>query len=442
MKWSDKSRVKQGLLLIMSAVLTAGVVAPAVMAASRESFFTRNNILFLDTDGSLSSSGESEGCSNLLVSQSVGAAAEVGLSKELMEIKDPKRFAKAIDDWIIKKAPKSPLKGLGRYAVMGGQRSGINPMLAIGIALKESTLGTNVAGAGRKLTEGYNAYGRTATNSQPHIETGRKWYKWNSFADSLFDKTSRKDDMYAYISRVYKQHKNFDKFMNAYAPPSENDTEKYIQEMKQWASEIYELAGDSIDITKLGKKIAYDDCQSPDGYTGGEAGAVSLDGFTMFYQKTGPWAKQLIGKGGCLNRDFAWCGCGPTSLAIVVANLTGDKNITPPKTRDLSLFADVGISWTALDDVPRKFGLKTQRIGLNVSKVRETLQKGGYVMVSQGSGPLTPSSDGHIFVIRGMTSDGRFLVADPDSPKHTNNKKGYSIRDITVGTRNMWAVTK
>lgn len=429
---------KRFFAVMMLAVLLAGTFGQLVFA-NTERFYTRNNILFLDTDGSL----DSEVCSELTGSGSAGESLSAGeLSKDLMEIKDADKLASAIDEWVKQKTPNSPFVGLGKYAVMGGQRSGINPILPIIIARKESQLGTASA-AGRKLTEGHNAFGRTATAGQPHVATGRLWYKWNSFEDSLFDKSSRKDDMYAYLKRQYSSTKTIDELMLKYAPPSENDTTTYINQIKQWAGEIYALAGDAIDRAKLGLTNSYDDCAyGSDSYSGGAAGMVSLGDFNMFYQHQGAWAKQLIGKGGCVNKDFAWCGCGPTSLAIVVSNLTGDKSVNPLKTRDLSQFASAGISWSSFTSVPKAFGLKSQMIGVNIAKVRETLQAGGLVIFSQSRGALTGYTDGHIMVIRGMTEDGKFLVADPFKPAHTNNQNGFTAAQILGGTRNMWAVTK
>lgn len=441
---SNKQKQRQFLVGCLVAVVLA-VFLNQLALASRERFYTRNDILFLESgDGMSSISPE---CSTLHNSMSSGVNSTSGLSKDLMEIKNPEAFAKAIDDWVKKYYPKSPFVGLGKHAVRGGQRAGINPILPIIIARKESQLGTDPK-SGRKLFEGNNAYGRSANKNQPHITTGRMWYKWNSLADSLFDTSSRQDDMYMYLKRRYSDTKTIDELMMRYAPPHENDTKTYIAEIKKWSSEIYQMAGDAIDQSKIGSTHSYDDCKSSGqsnsaggGYTGGEAGAVNLGNFTMFYQYKGPWAKQLIGKQSCLKRDFAWCGCGPTSLAIVIANLTGNKNITPPVTRDKSSFPN-GISHASLLNVPREYGLKTQAIGLNISRAREALQKGGLVILSQGNGALTKQSDGHILVIRGITKEGRFLVADPASERQTNNQTGYTASEILGGSKGMWVVMK
>lgn len=439
LKSANKTIHRQIMAGCLVAVILAGYLTQLVSARSRESFFTRNNIIFLESDGSLSSTT----CQDLSSNQAVGEALSGGLSKDLMVIKNPDKFAQAIDTWVKKAYPGSPFVGLGRYAVMGGQRAGINPILPIIIARKESNLGTNKTGAGRKLTEGHNAYGRTATSQQPHIATSRKWYKWRSFEDSLFDQSGRQDDMYLYIKRTYGDLKTIDQTMLRYAPPSENNTDQYLREIKQWASEIYNLAGDAIDQSKLGSTNTYDDCVNGDGggSGGGGAGVISLGNFNMFYQHKGPWARQYIGRQSCLRETFTQCGCGPTSLAIVISNLTGDKSITPLKTRDFASFSN-GIDWASLASVPRRFGLKTQTIGLNIARARQTLEQGGLVILSQTRGPLTRQSDGHILVIRGINAQGRFLVADPISERQTNNQNGYSAADILSGARNMWAVTK
>ncbi len=426
-------------VLAMSAValIVAGFVAQVAEATSRETFYSRNNILFLETDDSLSSAS---GCDSLQASAAAGDSASGALSKGLMEIRDSAKFAQAIDDWIKAKFPQSPFVGLGKFAVMGGQRSGINPIFPIIIARKESGLGT----AGSIVKRANNAYGRQASSSQPHILTanGGRYYKWTSLENSLFDQSSNQDDMYAYIKRRFKDFDTIEDTMIQYAPPSENDTTTYIREIKQWATEIYELAGDSINVGKVGEVVRYDDCNDPGAYVGGAAGAVSLDGFNMLYQHRGAWAKQPIGKGGCVNKDFTWCGCGPTSLAIVISNLTGNYSITPLETRDKASFSAVGINWSSLTGVPQQYGLKVQAIGTNVTKAREAIQKGALVIVSQSRGALTSTSDGHIFVLRAVTENGNFLVADPISEKHTTNKNGYSASQITGGTRNMWVVSK
>lgn len=421
-----------GLILTISLVMFN---LSALASHKNEQFYTRNHIIFLDKNDTFRGGG----CNALSSSSASGQGSSSGFSKDLMEIKDPDKFAQAIDEWVKKVSPNSPFVGLGKYAIMGGQRSGINPILPIVIARAETSLGTDQR-AGKALREGHNAYGRTATRSQPHIASARLWYKWDSLEDSLFDRSPRKDDMYAYIKAQYGDLKTIDETMMRYAPPSENDTARYLQSIKQWASEIYQLAGESIDQTKLGSTYNYEECQSNNPLSGGGAG-IDLGNFTMFYQGQGDWAGKKIGKGGCEFSSFAECGCGPTSLAIVIANLTGDKSITPEVTRDHCTFSQDGIYWSSIENVPPKFGLTSTPISTNLAKARETLQSGGMVIISNTRGTFTHGG-GHILVLRGLTSDGRFLVADPAGPRHTNNQRGYSDQEVMNGTVQMWAIKK
>lgn len=143
-------------------------------------------------------------------------------------------YAKTIDSLIPK---NSPLHGLGQYFVAGGKKSGINPAFIYSIARKESSFGT--AGI---ATEGtHNSFGRTATENQPHLLiNGRRWYKWETWNDSLYTTKSGYEDEPAYIKRRYVDEgkKTIKDIMYTYAPPSENDTEGYIAQLYSWIEEL------------------------------------------------------------------------------------------------------------------------------------------------------------------------------------------------------------
>jgi hypothetical protein len=111
----------------------------------------------------------------------------------------------------------------------------------------------------------------------------------------------------------------------------------------------------------------------------------------------------------------AECGCGPTSVAMVVATLTGD-GITPDKMVSIQRrFGGInGSCGTAgpysFPAIAEYFGLKAKLIGYDWNKVDETIRNGGLVIAS-----LNPSKFGgsHYVVIRGITKDGEYLVANP-----------------------------
>ncbi len=149
----------------------------------------------------------------------------------------PEKIAAAIDKFIAKK-PSSPFNGLGKYFVAGGKSNDINPLLAVGHLSIENGLGTAPSGW-HTISGSNNAFGRTATSSQPHVKTGsgRKVYSWSSWQESL----SGSDNWFVYIDRKIDKGEfpsELSAYINKYAPPSENDTQKYIKNTMSVMDEI------------------------------------------------------------------------------------------------------------------------------------------------------------------------------------------------------------
>ncbi len=148
-------------------------------------------------------------------------------------------FATAIDAYIKKVAPaNSPFQGLGKDLVAAGLQYGVNPAWVVNIARKESSFGT----AGWPAQNAFNAFGRTATSDQPGADhAGRRWYRYDSFKQSVYGQSE-------YLRRKYidKGLMTFEAITNQYAPPSENDTAQYINEMKTWVGQVMTLAGAAV----------------------------------------------------------------------------------------------------------------------------------------------------------------------------------------------------
>ena len=187
--------------------------------------------------------------------------------------------------------------------------------------------------------------------------------------------------------------------------------------------------------------------------TGGQCSTTSTPGLygwdltgtnTMVYyaQDDPKWANDSYG-----SSDIETSGCGPTSVAMVIATLA-DKNVIPPKiATDYSRYyvPGSGSSWELFTSAPKDYGLKTDNIGLDFGAVIRTLQDGGLVIVSVGEG--TFSSGGHIMVIRKVSEDGNtFYFADPYSEngrtKGESNINGYTKTEIVTdgNIRNMWSI--
>lgn len=160
-----------------------------------------------------------------------------------IQVNDPDKLASAIDQYIDKYAPtNSPLRGMGRHIVDGSIEAGVNPFVLVGIAQKESSFGT----AGIATIGTHNAFGRTATDSQPHIETSRKWYEYPSWAESFF--ANGTDTHPDYMRRVFLGNGKDDiaDVVYMYAPPHENNSALYVNQLEGWIDEMAELAGDAI----------------------------------------------------------------------------------------------------------------------------------------------------------------------------------------------------
>lgn len=450
-------------VIILIALIT--LFNPSIATANSR-FNALNNIYYYNkSDGSCSISDTSITGVRNVGDDPVSKAGK--LSAKLMEIKDPHKFAEAINTWIRNNSPdNSPFRKIkaGELAIAGGKRAGVNPILPIIISRMESSYGTAIPTA-----DSHNAYGRTATASQPHVFVGtRRWYKWDSFEQSLYD-TSNDNDMYMYIKDVYSNEieQGITQVMLKYAPPHENDTAGYIDNLNAWAKEIYSLAGDSIDKSKLGESGGASDINTDCGASGG----YSLDGMTVYYQADFQGEFPNCG-------TIAECGCGATSLAMIISTLLNDKKVTPVTiTNEMAgkgYTVLEGTAWGAFTNIPSSHGLKSEHIGTDLSKAREVLTRGGMIVMSQSSGLFT--SRGHIVVIRGLTKDGRFLVADPNKHNYvkdnkacrsdnnlctsiptlssardinndgvisyTENSSGFSGEDISASLAGMWAITK
>src|SRR3989344_5091141 len=162
---------------------------------------------------------------------------------------DASAMASAIDKWILKENPNSKLKGLGSTIVASSKNSNVNPFLIVAIAKKESSLSNP---SDFNVSHGNNSFGRTATESQPNFVGARLWYKLSSVKASV-DYTAPENqnaegggDMATYLRVQYGSqidHDNLTALFLLYAPPSENDTAKYIAEVQGWINELIALTG-------------------------------------------------------------------------------------------------------------------------------------------------------------------------------------------------------
>jgi hypothetical protein len=156
------------------------------------------------------------------------------------------------------------------------------------------------------------------------------------------------------------------------------------------------------------------------------------------------------------NYNVSTSGCMPTSLAIIVSNLTG-KEVTPMDMIRFSLkhgyrTRDAGTSDSMVEAVARAYGLKARNLAQNAQAFQNGLQNGGMILVSgRDSDKQTPgTSSGHIYVVDDETQIAksiRFQVLDANSTPNSLNNYTFSelSRDPNTGADSMrraWLLTK
>ncbi len=143
-----------------------------------------------------------------------------------------------------------------------------------------------------------------------------------------------------------------------------------------------------------------------------------------FNQRDKRWATSPYGQTGTMARS----GCGPTALAIAISSLK--SAVTPVDVAQWSAqhgyYAEGGGSYHSL--VPaacKEWGVPVTGVGTSWQKVVDALAQGKLVIAIMGAGHFT--SSGHFIVLRGITSDGKVLVADPVSVKRSGEQWNANI---------------
>lgn len=173
-------------------------------------------------------------------------------------------------------------------------------------------------------------------------------------------------------------------------------------------------------------------------------GGISDDSFVFYNQNDYP----NVPYG---DSTVAYVGCGPTSVAMVVATLA-DSSVTPVQTAawgnaNGGYTPNVGSNSNMLVGGPEHWGLKVQSIGQDFNAAIATLKAGGLVIAggtSPGSVDIPPfSTSGHVIVLRGLDSSGNFLIGNPAPSLQSGQDEGFSNAQLlAAGLQYMYGVTK
>lgn len=157
-------------------------------------------------------------------------------------------------------------------------------------------------------------------------------------------------------------------------------------------------------------------------------GVIFTDGgveVTYYNQLDERWADEPYG-----TDNIGGYGCGPTSMSIVVSSLT-EQTVDPPAMAEWAYqhgywCSGNGSYHSLIPGAAEGFGLSCESIATDDPQaVVDALASGKLIVALMSKGHFT--SSGHFLVLRGVTAEGKILVAAPASKKRSEQEWDLSI---------------
>ncbi len=177
----------------------------------------------------------------------------------------------------------------------------------------------------------------------------------------------------------------------------------------------------------------------------GGGGVWNSSDLPVYNQCDPRWGNLHFGSGGLYGSQGAticYAGCGPTSFAIMATVLLG-REILPTETNDYAglkgmYVTGAGSSWDITRVLAEKYQLQYKQINASggssacISAVNQALQDGWMIHTTGYSAINTPpfTDGGHYIGIAGLTSDGKWLVADSVSENRGHGNRPYEPADV------------
>lgn len=162
---------------------------------------------------------------------------------------------------------------------------------------------------------------------------------------------------------------------------------------------------------------------------------VSKGTVPQFYQWDERWGYTTYS-----GAAFGLTGCGPTSMAMVYAGITGNTDMSPS---DMAKAATENGYETDYDGTVNEFftveaynlGLAVYELDISSDALANALNSGMVVICNVGPGDFTTT--GHFFVIRSLNDDGTVNINDPYSS--VNSSQAWDIDTILGQTVALFA---
>ncbi len=349
------------------------------------------------------------------------------------KVGDTKDLVSRITDFIKNSYPDTGMLANVNDMVSLGEKYNVNPALLVAVAAKETGMGTD-GGIGDPPQ--HNFWGARGS--------GDSWQSFPTYKASIEEYYQNLRTNSAYAAAWAKGNTaSVDDIIYVASPPSENDTGGYVKQVHEMMQKM--LGGVSTDGSR--NDIAP---VSSCGAGSTSAGALGWDlsgahAMVSYNQGDTQWAGLPYGAG---KTSIGSSGCGPTSMAMIAATLTGDHSITPKTIADrygASYHVSEGTSWGVFPVFGADYGLKMTDLGTNLQAAANIIRQGGLVIISVDPGYFT--GGGHLMVIRAVSADGSgFYLADPNgNGRHGDSETRAFTAEFLAGDgnlKNLWGYTK
>lgn len=233
-----------------------------------------------------------------------------------------------------------------------------------------------------------------------------------------------KDKMLYKLEPKYKDGKLVGYILVIYdmTPDELMDKLGFDDQQKTWAGLIADTISDSDYSAPVGSSDNSADTDLSDIVFTGRGNSKDVVYFSQYDSR---WGSQMYGK----TNTIAGAGCGPSSLAICISTLT-NKTVTPPEVCEWSVKTGhrcegSGSYHSLIPDGAAHWGVPCRGIGQSKKELVKALQDGKLVIAIMSRGHFTRG--GHFIVLRGITSQGKILVADCASYERSQKEWDINI---------------
>lgn len=156
-------------------------------------------------------------------------------------------------------------------------------------------------------------------------------------------------------------------------------------------------------------------------------GGETIENMVYYKQWDSRWASYPYGNG-----TIQSSGCGITCMAMCIATFC-DNTVTPPSMADLSM-ANGGYISGQGSSMPVVVAAASKQYAIGYKSIsskeikKYIKEKNALVIWGCKTGYFSNSSAGHVMIIRGVTEDDTYLIADPNRTE--NNAKEFELSFI------------